>query len=49
MTKTEKQKIQEFIGSIADKDYSKANSALEAIVSEKIKTQVRETVQESKK
>jgi hypothetical protein len=49
MTKTETQKIQQFIGSIADKDYSKASNALEAIVSEKLKTQIRKSVQENKK
>jgi len=49
MTKTEKQNIQKFIGEIANKKYSEASKALECIVSEKLKTQVRETLASSNK
>lgn len=48
MTKTEKQKIQEFIGGLIDKEYTSANKALETIVAEKIKNQVRVTLRNKK-
>lgn len=41
MTKIEKNKIQEFISKLADKNYSDANKALTNLVTEKIKNKVR--------
>jgi ribosomal protein S20 len=48
MTKNENTLIKQFIGKIANKDFSNANSLLEKVVSEKIKTQVRNVVQKNK-
>jgi hypothetical protein len=47
MTKNEKQNIKKFIGEISNKRYSEANKALEAIVSDKLKTQIRATLASS--
>jgi len=48
MTKTEKQTIQKFIGELANKNFSTANNLLEQVVAEKIKKQVRTSVQKDK-
>jgi hypothetical protein len=46
MTKTEKTKIQEFVGKLTDKDYSSANKALTDLVAEKLKNRVRNCLSE---
>ena len=44
-----KKSIQQFIGNIANKDYSTAQSSLEQVVAEKIKNKVREHVNKQEK
>ena len=49
MNQDTKKSIQQFIGNIANKDYSSAQNSLQQVVAEKIKNKVREHVKISEK
>jgi hypothetical protein len=49
MNEEAKKSIQQFIGNIANKDYSSAQSTLEQVVAEKIKNKVRNHISNNEK